>query len=387
MTKTVVIFSWIIIIIGLIIVGLFLFKANQDGLTISFKGITNYEKTGQFGDYIGGVIGTFFSLAGTLLLIATFKEQQKENQRNAFESYYFEMIRLYKENVTELKYSKYKNGQPITYENRQVIRKIFEEFIECYREIRKFSNSQNEGDYISNKYLIILKNIIKNNNLKIDPIELARIDIAYSVVFFGLGTEGESIVRKIIRKRYNPDYYYKLLFYLKLKPKKSNKERYKIWEELRGLPLKELMEVVIELYNNKNNLNQPKVLSELSTKFKLHLEYEKYYGGHQFRLGHYFRHLFQAYKFLNSNKNLNKIQKYNYGKMLRAQLSTYEQALLLINSITPLGMKWEYLAGNDENKLITQYQLIKNLPGEQIFGIKYKAYYPKIKFEGEENIL
>ncbi|SHL33447.1 putative phage abortive infection protein [Chryseobacterium polytrichastri] len=387
MKRTILFFSWSIIGLGLLIIIMFLIKSNLDGFSISFNDTTNFEKTGQFGDYVGGVIGTFFTLAGTLLLILTLKEQQDENKRNAFESYFFEMIRLHKENVSEFKYIKHKNGEASIFENRQVIRKIFEEFIECYREVRKFSNSDIEKDYISDKYLIILKKIIKSNDLIISPIELARIDIAYSVVFFGLGTEGEGIIKKIIRKRYRPEYYYKLLFYLKLKPKKSNKTRYKLWEKLRNLPLKDLMVIITELYNNKNTPEKTEGLSELSSDFKMHLIYEKYYGGHQFRLGHYFRHLFQSYKFLNENLYLKDIQKYNYGKMLRAQLSTYEQAIILINSITPLGMKWEYLAEKEQNKLITKYQIIKNLHGEQIFGIRYKMYYPNIKFESEETLL
>ena len=83
------------------------------------------------------------------------------------------------------------------------------------------------------------------------------------------------------------------------------------------------------------------------------------------------------------------ITKYKYGKMLRAQLSTYEQAILLINSISSLGMKWDYNPEKYENdkinpKLITEFQLIKNLPGEQMFGIKYNVYYPNVKFETME---
>ncbi len=62
-------------------------------------------------------------------------------------------------------------------------------------------------------------------------------------------------------------------------------------------------------------------------------------------------------------------------------------------------MKWEFtpeyeneskLTGDRLNKelekrhLITTYHLVKNLPGEQIFGLRYKSYYPKVKYESEE---
>ena len=75
--------------------------------------------------------------------------------------------------------------------------------------------------------------------------------------------------------------------------------------------------------------------------------------------------------------------------MLRAQLSTYEQALLFMNSISSIGMKWEYLPEPTDNqkncsKLITKYNLIKNLSGNHIFGIHYKNYYPDGSYETDE---
>lgn len=80
--------------------------------------------------------------------------------------------------------------------------------------------------------------------------------------------------------------------------------------------------------------------------------------------------------------------------MLRAQISTYEQALLFINSVSHLGMRWEYLPDRHTfskkiktNKLITKYHLIKNLPGDHFYGIGFKKYYPKIKYESSEQIL
>lgn len=124
----------------------------------------------------------------------------------------------------------------------------------------------------------------------------------------------------------------------------------------------------------------------------MHLPYEKYYGGHQFRLGHYFRHLFQSYKYLDNTPWLDIERRYVYGKMLRAQLSTYEQALLLVNSLSSIGMKWELspeMSNDNKNqqRLITKYNLIKNLPGEQLFGIRYKDYYPNVNYETDEHSL
>ena len=391
MVKKVQIIAWIFTIIGCIIIILFLCKASLDGFSISFNIPTDYTSTGQFGDFIGGVVGTFFALAGTLLIFLSFLQQTKENKRTAFESSFFEMIRLHRENVSELRYHKFRKGEDHIYENRQVINLIFKEFIECYREVKKFSNSKQIEDYLTPKYIIKLKTITSKINSKISLIELAIIDISWNIVFYGLSVEGESIIRKSFLNKYNRKYYYKLLFYIKLKPKKSNTLRFLNWRVLRGLELNQLHPLINELYENRIHPEHTEGLSKNAKELQVHLDYEKYYGGHQFRLGHYFRHLFQSYKYLNQHSDLDEKQKYFYGKLLRAQFSTYEQALIFINSISSLGMKWEYNPENNDtlktnNALITKYNLIKNLPDEHMFGIRYKTYYKNVKFEFEEQL-
>ncbi len=392
MTNLVKLLAFLFLLIGGITFIYFLNKASVDGYTISNSSTTNYELTGQFGDFIGGVVGTFFALTGTFLIYLTFQEQTKENRRAGFESAFFEMIRLHRENVAEMRYKKFKLDDHFNYENRQVIRIIFQEFIECYREVKKFSNSKEISDYITPTYYQHLKKIISNTNSKINPIEMARIDIAYTVVFYGLSVEGEAVIRRLFLNKYNPDYYYKLIYFLKLKPKRSNRERFDNWEKTRDLDLADLLKLVDELYKNRKNRKTKEEMSQRAKDMKMELIYEKYYGGHQFRLGHYFRHLFQSFKYLNGSSSMNDEEKYFYGKMLRAQLSTYEQALLFVNSISSIGMKWELSPEIAENKkintkLITKYNLIKNLPGYHMFGIKYKTYYKDVAYETDEHTM
>lgn len=390
MDKLLKILAFTFLVIGFGILVYFLGKSAADGYSISFEAKTNYELTGQFGDFIGGVIGTLFALTGTFFIYLTFHEQAKENKRTAFEATFFEMVRLHRENVSELRYKKFTSGDYESYENRQVFRIIFQEFIECYTEVKKFSNSQDPFDYFAPKYLKRVREIVAKNNPKINEIELARIDIAYCMIFYGVGTEGEIALRKIFQKKYNPDYYFKLLYYIKMKPKKSNEERFANWENARNSDLKQLHELIGELYSNRSTPEKTVKLSQKASDFKMHLPYEKYYGGHQFRLGHYFRHLYQSYKYLNGNAYLSEDQKYAYGKMYRAQLSTYEQALLLVNSISSIGMKWELTpelegSGGHCSKLITKFNLIKNLPGQHLYGIRYKTYYPGVNYESDEH--
>jgi hypothetical protein len=296
---------------------------------------------------------------------------------------------MHRENINELKYRKFKNDDYIIYENRQVIREIFNEFTQCYREVVKFSKSEDPSDYIQTKYAEKLKQIAKSNKLELNLIELAQIDIAYSIIFYGLGEEGETIIRSNFNKKYNQKYFFKLLHWLKMKPKKSNINAYKKWKETRNMSQKDRTDVINELYEFRTKKDNNEKLSTIAMEYKFKGTYEKYYGGHQFRLGHYFRHLFQSFKFLNNQNHLTRKNKYSYGKMYRAQLSTYEQALLLFNSLSTIGMKWEYTPEqpnnkNHNSKLITNYNLIKNLPGTHLYGITYKTYYKDINYESEE---
>jgi hypothetical protein len=305
------------------------------------------------------------------------------------------MVHLHRENVSEMKYTQFDcNSEEMqTSENRKVFRVIFREFLDCYREVKRFSNSKKVEDYILPKHKQQLEKLIKNSNVKIDIIEFALIDIAYYIFFFGIEEEGEIVLRHSFKKRYNHFYFYGLLRFMKLKPKRENVDRWKKWRTLIDMGYKDFKRVNQEFYNYRKHLS----LENLSTEAKELVydnEFSKYYGGHQHRLGHYFRHLFQSYKYLNYHPDLTDKEKYFYGKTLRAQLSTYEQALLFINSISNLGMKWELTpevnlktaSKEDVNKskLITRYNLIKNLPGYHLSGLRYKTYYPNVKYETEE---
>lgn len=384
--KTTKFLASICLISGVMIFLYFMVKTSVDGYTTSFSAITNYELTGQFGDFVGGVIGTLFALAGTLLIYLTFQEQSRENKRTAFESVFFEMIKLHRENVSEMRYQKESvNGDITIYENRQVFRVIYQEFIDCYREVKKFSNSNKPEDYLHPKYQRYLKSSICKDKSNKALIEIAIIDIAFYMVFFGVGEEGEVIVRKHFRTRYKDEYIFKLLFFIKMKPKSSNTKRFSNWEIVRSLNLKDLYALIDELYQNRKHPDRLTGLSDLAKEQKMNGKYKKYYGGHQFRLGHYFRHLYQSYTYLDNHEHLSFQEKYSYGKMLRAQLSTYEQALLFINSITCLGMDWELTYNKNDKGLISRYNLITNLPGEHMSGIRYRKYYSSVSFESEQS--
>ena len=79
------------------------------------------------------------------------------------------------------------------------------------------------------------------------------------------------------------------------------------------------------------------------------------FEGHQSRLGHYYRHLYQAVRYVDKQA-LSEEQKYEFVKMPRAQLTNHEQALLLVNSLMPLGHNW------GRAKLLTRFRMVQNIP-------------------------
>ena len=111
------------------------------------------------------------------------------------------------------------------------------------------------------------------------------------------------------------------------------------------------------------------------------------FDGHQSRLGHYYRHLFQAVRYINEQPKslLSYKEKYQYVKTLRAQLSTQEQVLLFLNSLSDLGLPWERSnkISDVNQKLITKYNLIKNIPDGFAKGINIRSYYPDVVYEGD----
>jgi hypothetical protein len=110
------------------------------------------------------------------------------------------------------------------------------------------------------------------------------------------------------------------------------------------------------------------------------------FSGHQLRLGHYFRHLFQTVNFIDKQPSslLSYDDKYEYIKTLRAQLSTQEQVLFFFNSMSKLGYSWEKKYESAPNKqLITKYNLIKNIPKEYIATLDLANYYPLVDYENQ----
>jgi hypothetical protein len=109
------------------------------------------------------------------------------------------------------------------------------------------------------------------------------------------------------------------------------------------------------------------------------------YNKHRAVFGHYFRNLFHIVKFVAETKELDLIEieedpnvRYNYVKIIRAQLSSYEILLLAYNGLTTYGGPFR------EN--INKFKLLKNIDfeGYVIEPELLMVYYPHLKEPYEE---
>jgi hypothetical protein len=233
---------------------------------------------------------------------------------------------------------------------------------------------------------------------EIDLVEMARCDIAYAIVFFGVSYYDLSGLIRLYSRKYNAVFISTLFFYISFKPHQDSKFA-KEWdsfnqENLRGV-LDDLIVSLASLRNVTEGYTKNPITIMLERLEKHHLNdehYFKYYGGHQFKLGHYYRHLYQTVKYVDDQHDMKYKEKYELLKTLRAQLSTPEQYLLFFNTISLLGRAWEFDRIDSKIKwknancyLVTKYNFIKNIPDNYfINSIDIKHYYPLVHFEFDE---
>jgi hypothetical protein len=98
--------------------------------------------------------------------------------------------------------------------------------------------------------------------------------------------------------------------------------------------------------------------------------YVGFYEAHQHELGHYFRHLYHIVKFV---KTSHIDEKQRYVSLVRAQLSSYELALLFYNCLSE--------HGRDKFKpLVDEFALFKNLPPRLLLRESHPSAYAPSAF-------
>jgi len=324
----------------------------------------DYSETGQIGDTIGGLTAPIIAILVAILTFFAFWVQVKANisqkeqfnkQDNdlkieRFENKFFEFVRFHRSNMEEMNIEDKFRGRLVFVELYKELRYCFYFIKHCINELPAGTNQNDLGFDLNDD-----ENIIK---------------IAYLIFNHGNGDESERLMIEPVRKLCST-YFIEIL-------KAKIKDNQKYFEEHKD---KYGMCVLVLDFGSDDKYNY-------SANYKP-------FNGHITRLGHYFRHLYQTVKYVSEFNKVDFTEKnrYDYLKILRAQLSSYEQILLYYNSLSYLGMKW---LDPDHPYLIT-YKLIKNLPLPLAdFGIKPETKFhdiiEKLKlkqdylFEWQENL-
>ncbi|CAI9679408.1 putative phage abortive infection protein [Elizabethkingia anophelis] len=105
-----IIFSVMLTIIGFSIILWFIIRGIYTEDFINSSNKINLERSSQFGDFIGGSVGTIFSFVGVILLFETLSLQRKEFKSSndvfthqQFDNTFFELLNFHKENVKAFK--------------------------------------------------------------------------------------------------------------------------------------------------------------------------------------------------------------------------------------------------------------------------------------------
>jgi hypothetical protein len=292
----------------------------------AFADNLDFSSTGNIGDTIGGIMNPFIAIIASILTFMAFYIQYKANQEvqqqfkiQQFESQFYEMLRLHKENVNEL-YLKIR--KKIEHPDNRI--EIVEDVIYGRRVF----------EYLEYEFMLIYFIAVNNFSAK-ELIEKKVINEAYGIFFMGLTT--------------------------------SDLEKHKFFKQLG------------ELQNLINNLDYKafdEILNKALTsafKFSSKIEFA-IFNGHSQQLAHHYRHLFQTVKFVvkQDESFLTYENKRNYLRTLRSQLSNTEQAFLFYNWYSGFGKQWE----NDVNKFFTDYRMIHNIYNDLLIsGIKLEDIF------------
>ena len=289
----------------------------------------DFSNTGQIGTTIGGILGPFIAIVAGYLTFMAFWVQYKANKQSRmdieidrFENKFYELIRLHRSNVEEIKIKNNITG-------RAAFIEIFYELRFTFYTIKKFIEQFPKGT----------KSVDLGFDLDDDETILK---IAYAIFFLGLNENSKKSVMLHIKEYCTPFFINALFPYL---------ESRKIAISQRNITL------------TKNRIFRKHRTAIQKIKFNndLVLEYDPHgsvFEGYDSNIGHYYRHLYQAVKYVDQIKYkfLTAEQRYNYVRTLRAQLSNHEQLLLYYNTFYKFGCSWI------KNGYLVKYKIIKNMP-------------------------
>lgn len=329
---------------------------------------------GPVGDVIGGITTPIIGVVSIVLLVLTLKNQKDADYHSQLENRIFQLLKLHIDNV----YSMHSVTNDGELNGQEVMQFVSQQISSCVKEIRPFIEKTSDAELFSKQFVPVFDEL----HLQVEKKQFAILDIAFCVVYIGVGKDTIEQLRIVLSNRYNPNLVKTIIDLERLKSSLSAEKTREQWDKWNRLSV-EKKEHYLPLfdtpYEKMNQEDAEKIKESYNLLHKVSA-FRKFYYGHQFRLSHYYRHMYMVIEYITDEEKLTNKQKYNYVKILRSQLSTTEQVLLMANSVSQLGGDWE-LFRTDEKKYITTYNLIKNIPQSSVFGIDYRKIYPNIEYE------
>lgn len=327
------------------------------------KGVEQYP--GTLGDLIGGVLNPVLALFGILAGALAFYAQYQANKQiqdqftiQQFESQFYEMLHLHRENLNEMIIEGYKYDF-VDITSKKIIEKSKKSKITSGKKIFVTMLKEFEAIHLICKKLFF--NYYKSNSKKLLKIQGHNgkqliFEHAYFVFFNGV-----SLYEKNIEKFVTNDST-KLLNEEILK--RYAKELRRIREEHEDKGIKEH-----KAYTLIRGLKSAQLKNQtLWVSFNY-----RPFAGHQSILAHYYRHLFQIVKFVTKQDEtlINYESKRDYLRVLRSMLSNHEQILLYYNWIGGFGNNWENKDHNkrknkEGNYFFSDYRMIHNIPPQMV---------------------
>ncbi|MEQ9424997.1 MAG: putative phage abortive infection protein [Cyclobacteriaceae bacterium] len=294
-------------------------------------------KDGAIGDTIGGITAPFIGFFGVVLTFLAFyvqfeanKQLRKDIERDRFETKFYELLRLHKDNVNEIEIANKHFG-------RKAFIMMYLEFKFIYFVIDEEKIIWDTDD--SRKALV--------KNIDIDK----QLNLAYTLFFYGVS-------RGPVKQNQLPPHNVSTSFLTKC--------------------IKKLKEIRDKQFGSKKTNNNGDGYSILKVNddpesYNLMVDYFPF-DGYSAKLGHYFRHLYQLLKFVvlttfDRDIKKDKQVKYSYIKTVRAQLSNHEQTMIYYNSFFSAGQIWwgddKIVERNEDGTLISYFldwAIVKNTP-------------------------
>ncbi len=256
---------------------------------------------GVMGDFVGGVISTLFAIAAAMYVIKTYKKQLHDRKLHRFEATFMRMLELHKQNVSEINI---KSSIEVPAGQNYNGRYAFPIM---YKELALIYDETGKA---------IVSFLQNNPHIRYNPWRNPElmIDLAHklSFGFFFYDVNGYQLTRD------------------------KNEALYDLTDGV--------VQILKQSPQMKNYLNLSRNIV----------------------LGHYFRHLYNMVKFVDDSRSLHDFkEREDYCKLIRSQMSDYEQIVLYYDTLSPLGAAWiQPLGVSDvENmSLLCKYRFVKNCP-------------------------